>query len=411
MIGLAGPPAMRRFGWLYAIANLGAFVCFIPLIGLLLPQKAMALSRGGDIALLSWILLGGAVAASLANIVAGWVSDRTMQRHASRLPMVGVGLAATLASLATLAAAQSAGTLFSAFLLFQLCFNLLFAPFNALATDYIPDAMKGRMFGLLSLALPLSQIAIIAIVALDVQAEPAAFALIAAVATVTILPLLLFGRAAACPPLATGDAGAEPAPALAPSVLPSRDFALAWSGRLLIQCAAVAASSYMLVHLVAIAGRDPRGGSAESWFSQLSMIALVVGLAVGVAVGRWSDRATRRRPFLWVSALLVAAGCAALAMADSWPVVVGGYALFAIGLTGFLTIDGAVIAQIVGKGGHRAARLGIMNLTNTLPSLMVPGLVLMIDGTRPAAIAALFLCVAVGALIAAVLASMIRSVA
>ncbi len=411
MIGLAGPPTMRRFGWLYATANLGAFVCFIPLIGLLLPQKAMLLSPAGDIALLSWILLGGAIASSLANIVAGWISDRTLQRNASRLPMIGVGLAATLATIAALAAAQTPATLFAAYLLFQLCFNLLFAPFNALATDHIPDAMKGRMFGLLSLALPLSQLAIIAIIALDVQAQPAAFALVAAVATVTILPLLLFGRTAAGPPLAAGGDGSGPAPAPAPLALPSRDFALAWSGRLLIQCAAVAASSYMLVHLVAVAGRHPQGGSAEIWLGRLSVIALVVGLAVGVTIGRWSDRTTRRRPFLWASALLVAAGCAMLAITDSWSVIVGGYAVFAIGLTGFLTIDGAVIAQIVGRSGHRAARLGIMNLTNTLPALLIPGLVLMIDGTSPAAIAALFLCVAVGALLAALLASMLRTVA
>ncbi len=411
MIGLSGPPTVRRFGWLYATANLGAFVCFIPLIGLLLPQKAMLLSPAGNIALLSWILLGGAVVASVANIVAGWISDRTLQRHASRLPMIGIGLAATVASLAALAAAQTPGGLFAAYLLFQLCFNLLFAPFNALTTDHIPDAMKGRMFGLLSLALPLSQLAIVAIVALGIEAGPAAFALVAAIAVTTILPLLLFGRTAAGPPLPVSSEAVDRPPAAPPWVLPTGDFARAWTGRLLIQCAAVAASSYLLVHLVAVAGRDSLGASAETWLGRLSVIALLAGLAVGVTIGRWSDRIARRRPFLWASALLVSIGCALLAIAGNWWVLVAGYALFATGLTGFLTIDGAVIAQIVGRSGQRAARLGIMNLTNTLPALLIPGLVLLIDATSPAAIAALFLCVAAGALIAAALTSMIRSVA
>lgn len=407
----ATPVRLRRFSLLYAVANVGAFICFVPLIGLVLPQQAMALSADGGIRLLSWLLLAGAVVASLANIGAGWLSDRTLALWGTRLPMVGLGLVATLISLAILTLVDTPSMLIAGFLFFQLCFNMLFAPFNALATDHIPDATKGRMFGLLSMGLPLSQLAIIAIIGLDIESLWMRLAVIAALASTTMLPLLWLGPGLIAQPTeASGNTELHPEQPLS-AFISTCDFMLAWSGRLLIQCAAVCASSYLLVHLTGLADRQPTDGSAEIWFGRLSAIALIIGLITGIAIGRWSDTTSRRRPFLWATACCVAVGCGAVGLAESWNSVVVGYALFAIGLSGYLTIDSAVIAQIVGTTRNRASWLGIMNLTNTLPSLLVPGLALIIDGAMADTMLLLFMCVSTGALIAAALAAMIRSVA
>lgn len=397
----------NRFALLYMVANVGAFICFIPLLGLLLPQRAMALAPDDGVRLLSAILLSGAVAASLANIAAGRLSDWQLDRHGSRLPMVAAGLAATLASFAALAAAATPAALLAAFLLFQLCFNLLFAPFNALATDHVADAIKGRMFGLLSLGLPLAQLVIVGLVGLGIEGIAARLAVIAALGSIAILPLLLFGRASAGPPMAPPamfDAYAE---ALPPPSRLRRDFVLAWVARLLIQFAAVVAGSYLLIHL---AVADRAGNRAEAWFSALSLTALVLGLIVGLVVGRWSDRVARRRPFLWATALLVALGCALVGIGTSWLTIASGYGLFSIGMIGFLTIDGAVIAQLIGKAGRRGSRLGIMNLTNTLPSLIVPLLALAFGWITTAVTAWLFLAAALGALIAAALVAALRTI-
>lgn len=397
----------NRFVLLYALANFGALLCFVPLIGLFLPQRAMMLAPDHGVRLISWILLWGAVGSSIANFAAGWMSDRLMNRHRSRLPMVAAGLLATLASFAALAAAATPQALVLAFLLFQICFNLLFSPFNALATDHVRDAMKGRVFGLLSLGLPLAQLAIVAIVALGVREMPMRLLLIAGVVSVTILPLLVLGRSAAGPPIpprATSNSAVGVAGLFGTL---TRDFALAWAGRLLVQCTAVAMSSYLLVHL-----SDPAraGGRAESWFSALALTALVSGLLVGVIIGRWSDKMARRRLFLQATTLLVALGCALVGLGYSWAATASGYALFAVGLTGFLTVDGAVVAELVGREGDRGAQLGIMNLTNTLPALIVPLLALLLDGAGLDVTVWLFLCLSAGAIMTAALASMMRTI-
>lgn len=403
----AAGAATDRFVLLYAIANVGAFLCFVPLIGLFLPQRALLLAPDQGVRLISWILLWGAVGSSIANFGAGWLSDRWMRQHGSRLPMVAAGLLATLVSFAGLAAATTPTALVLAFLLFQMCFNLLFAPFSALATDHVDDAMKGRVFGLLSLGLPLAQLAIVAIVALGIRDMPSRLLVIAVAVIVAILPLLLFGRSAAGAPIApTAEANAPvDGPALSSAL--KRDFRLAWAGRLLVQCTAVATASYLLVHL---SDRGRAAERAEAWFSDLALTGLVAGLLVGVAVGRWSDRVAKRRVFLQATALLVASGCALVGLGQSWMAIATGYALFAVGLTGFLTIDGAVVAELVGREGNRGVQLGVMNLTNTLPALMVPLLALVLDGLGLDVTVWLYLSLAAGAVMTAALVSMMRTI-
>ncbi len=407
MSGREVVPGANRFVLLYALANFGALLCFVPLIGLFLPQRAMMLAPDQGVRLISWILLWGAIGSSIANFVAGWVSDRLMSRHGGRLPMVAAGLLATIASFGALAAAATPQALVLAFLLFQICFNLLFSPFNALATDHVPDTMKGRVFGLLSLGLPLAQLAIVAIVALGIRDMPSRLLLIAIAVSVTILPLLIFGRSAAGPLIPPRDTASIAVGVASRFGNLTRDFALAWSGRLLVQCTAVATSSYLLVHL-----SDPvrAGDRAESWFSALALTALVSGLLVGVVIGRWSDKMARRRVFLQATALLVAFGCALVGVGYSWATTASGYALFAVGLTGFLTIDGAVVAELIGREGDRGAQLGIMNLTNTLPALVVPLLALLLDSAGLDVTVWLFLCLSAGAIVTAVLASMMRTI-
>lgn len=410
MSATGSSPKRWRFACVYVLANIGAATCFVPLIGLLLPQRAAMLDDDASARLLSWILLSGAIVASAANIAAGRLSDWAMTRHGSRVPLIALGFAATLGTFVALAIAENATALLAAFLLFQLCFNLFFAPFNALAADHVDDAIKGRVFGMMGLAIPLAQTATVAIVTMDIRGLPLRLVFIALVATLALLPLLLVGRRWAGPPIApqTLEAGT-----LAPPSDPyrRRDFVLVWAGRLLVQCAAVAMGSYLFVHIGSVAVRAGDSGAEERWFADLSLIMLVAGVFVGIAIGQWSDRTLRRRRFLSSTALLVGLGCALLAVGDSWPTIALGYTIFAAGIAGFQAIDGAVIAQLIGGADRRAARLGLMNLTNTLPSLFVPALALLMGQGGQAVTTWLFAGAACAAAITAALASRIKTIA
>jgi MFS family permease len=401
-----------RFGLLYATANVGAFICFIPLVTLILPQRAIEIAPDAAVKLLSWTLLVGGIASSIANISAGWLSDRLIARQGSRMPLVGVGLALTMVSLAALSVMTSAAGLILCFIFFQFAFNTLFSPFNTLAADHIPDRDKGRIFGWLSLGLPLSQIVVLGLVWLRLDAPETRLGAVACSAALLLMPLLIFGRRIAGNRIAaaTRTVSALPAQRAAIDQQLRRDFGFAWVGRFFIQCAAVGAGAFMLIHLSTVLAAGRGGAIIDDLFGTITFISLGTGLSVGLLVGIWSDRSGRRRPFIYFASLLVAIGFLTMSLAVSWVALVAGYSLFAIGFAGFLTIDGAIIAEIVGNGEDRARRLGVINLSNTLPTIFVPGLSLTIERFGATPTPTLFACIAAGALISAWSTSRIRSI-
>lgn len=401
-----------RFGLIYATANVGVFICFIPLVTLILPQRAIEIAPDASVTLLSWTLLVGGIASSISNISAGWLSDRMVERKGNRIPLIGIGFALTIASLAALATVTSSIGLVTSFILFQLAFNTLFAPFNALAADHIPDAEKGRIFGWLSLGLPLSQIVVLGLVWLRLDAPGTRLCIIIVSVALLIAPLMICGRRIVGNRIATAAKTvlAQPAQRAAIDRQLRRDFVLAWTGRFFIQCAAVGAGSFMWIHLSTLSAVARGGAPIDALFGTITLISLGTGLFVGLLVGIWSDRTSRRRPYLYVASLLVALGFAAMSSAPSWFIMVAGFSLFAIGFGGFLTIDGAIIAEIVGNGEDRARRLGIINLSNTLPTMVVPGLSLMIGQFSATATPTLFGFIAAGALMSAWSTSKIRTV-
>jgi MFS family permease len=403
---------LSRFGLLYAIANVGVFIGFIPLITLILPQRAIDIAPDGAARLLSQTLLIGGIASSIANIGAGWLSDRTVVRQGSRIPLVGVGLILTFASLILLAQVTDAIELIASFILFQCAFNTLFSPFNALATDHIADDVKGRIFGWLSLGLPLSQIVVLALVWQRLDRSGGWLWVIILCVTLLLIPLLTVGRSLAGRRLIS-DMVPDPLHNQLSTVIVQQlrhDFIYAWLGRFFIQCAAVASGSFMLIHLSALSPQARGGATANELYGIITVISLSAGLSIGPLVGIWSDRCRRRRAFLLLAALFVATGFAVMSWANGVVFLVAGFALFAIGFSGFLTIDGAVIAEIVGHREYRASQLGVINLSNTLPTMVVPGLSLLIDQSGLPIVPILFTGIAIGCLISAWLTTKIVSI-
>lgn len=99
---------------LYALANLGAHIGFMPLILLLLPRRVEALAPAGKVELLSWLLLIGGIAASIAHIIAGHAGDRWLARHGNRRGLIALGLAALVAAYGLLGWAQGLALLVAA---------------------------------------------------------------------------------------------------------------------------------------------------------------------------------------------------------------------------------------------------------------------------------------------------------
>ncbi len=359
---------------LYGLAYLGVHLAFMPLIVLLLPRRVEAIAPDEVAMTLSLLLLVGAVVAGAAHIVAGALSDRWLRRRPNRRGLIILGTAGLGLSYVLLAYAGNLPQLLGALVLFQVTLNFAFAPLGALLADHFPNELKGKMGGIMNAALPASSLTVVLVGWLFPEDGPLGMILTGLLALACIVPLLLLW------PL--GDAmrakestrpGEQPTWALA-----RRDFQIAWCARLAIQIGAtfVLGYIYVLLSQVLVTTPEMAAGNASGLLATLSAPASVIAIVATVAAGALSDKAGRRRPLAFAAAIF-ALGLALLAGAGSLAAFIVGYAVFYVGLSAFLSIDTALVAQLVSASPRRGTLLGIMNLTNTLPAIFAPGLTML----------------------------------
>lgn len=318
----------------------------------------------------AWLLLGGAITAGLAHILAGHLSDRWLRRHGSRRGLIAIGLAALMVAFALLAAAHTTGQLTGAVIIFQVALNFAFAPLGALLSDHVPDSSKGTVAGLLNAALPLSSGGIVLLAWLYPTDTGHAFIMNAVLVAACMLPLLIswaYGLTFE-PRLAKHDPERAHAPL-------RRDFMLAWLARFLVQLGAAIVIGFTCLLVSDRIKADPgwAGGRGPSQaLTLLSLAVMVVAVSGSVAGGRLSDRFGRRRVPLAVAAMILASSMTVLGSRADWPLFLAAYATFHLALAVFLAIDSALVAQLVGGNPHCGSMLGVMNLANTLPGVLAP---------------------------------------
>lgn len=409
-----GPRALLAEA-LYALAFLAAHIGFMPLMVLLLPRRVEATVAGDPVTSLSILLLAGGIVAGFAHILAGHWSDGWLARHGSRRGLIGIGATALALTYAALALAQSLPALFVAIIAYQFALNVMFAPLGALLADYIPDRRKGRVAGMLNAAMPLSYAAI-ALTAFVYPSDSAGgFILVAGLVVLGVFPIVILWPFSAATPVKqeAGRSGLGRSAAMRMGWLRS-DFALAWGARFLVQMGAAFIFGYLYLYLETLE-QDfgaPPGGSVSQFIGQISLAALSVSAIFAVSSGVVSDRISQRRGPLALLSLIFAISLAVMAAAPGWTAVMVAYAAFNGALAGFLSIDSALVAQLVASHPRRGALLGVMNLTNTLPGVVAAAIALLaVDSSRLAnGFPILLFCAAVGAVFASICVQAIRSI-
>lgn len=367
----------RWFLTLFALAVAGGAVGYVPLLTVLLPQQIAELQGGEDVAALAQVVFLGAVMASLANIAAGVLSDRSGSRRqwiiagliASNLLLIAVGQARSIAEMVLLVMA------------WQVALNLMLAPLTAWAGDCFPDSQKGALGGALALAPALGALAGSWVTFAGLVAPDARLLFVAGLVTVLVLPAVIFGggrvRAELMVPVAHAGVRLR---------LRDRVVARMWAARLLVQVAEGGMFAFLLYWLRSLAPDFPENGAANI-FSGV----LVCAVPLSLLLGRWSDRHGRPIYPLVATAALCSAGMAVMAAAGTLEWAIAGYVLFAIAAAIFLSLHASQTLRVLPAAQHRGRDLGLFNLTNTVPGMVMPWLtVLLVPGFGYSALFAVF---------------------
>lgn len=350
-----------RFLYLYALAAAGGAVAYVPFLTILLPVRVSTLAGDDAVSVLAYAAFAGATAASLANIAFGWLSDRTGDRR----PWIVAGLVLSCLLLLSVRTATSVPVLIAVIVLWQICLNMMLAPLAAWAGDLVPDSQKGLLGGLLSFAPALGALSG-AVVTLPAMASPdERLALVAAMVVGLVVPALLFGAPRPMPQLM---ARREPEEAdERKAAAGGTAVARMWLARLLVQIAEAMLFAYLLLWF-----RSIEPGYSDNDTATLLFIVLGVGVPLALLTGRWSDKADRPIAPLAVTAGIAAVGLLAMSLAPSLTLAIAGYVVFGLASTVFLALHSSQTLRVLTRPRTRGRDLGLFNLTNTVPSLIMP---------------------------------------
>ena len=367
-------PVKRGFIAGYTLAQVGAYISFMPLFQVLLPLKAAGIDPIHKTALLSQVGFWGAIVAALANLVAGAVSDRTQSRFGRRRPWLLVGAAATLGAYGLIYQAADAGSLIAGVIAFQLGFNFLFSALLAVMADRVPNAQKGLVSALLSLGYPLGMLVGTSVVGGLISGVGARFAAIGVVLLVTLVPFALALKDVPVAPRDDPPSVVERLKALSLAPLANRDFALAWTGRFFVIFAFVVVQGYTLYFLQDVLGPTRPGRTAEQDLAALTAISAIANIVFALLAGHVSDRIGRRKPLVAAGALALAAAIATFALSQSWEVAVAAYVVYGCGAGCYYAVDMALVTQVLPSLKDAGKDLGLINLSNALPQVAAPAL-------------------------------------
>ena len=403
-------PISRAAIWTYGLAFLGVHLAFMPLLVLLLPRRIEAVTGDDPAVTLSFMLLVGGMVAGLSNIAAGALSDRWMAHFGNRRGLITIGAVLLFSAYVAFAFAQSEKGLLAALVYFQIALNCCFAPLGVLLADHFHDGVKGRLSGLSNAALPASTLLVAPIAWVFPQDDPRAFLLVGTIAVLCMVPLLATWKMGEV----VGKNGRRVVGEPDRRRVLVIDFSLAWTSRLLVQTGAAFAIGYIYLYIAqsGISGSVPGESGASEILALLTVPAAILAVFATLVGGTLSDLKVVRRVPLLLSAMIFAAGMGLLAIAPYLGLFLIGYALFQIGLSAFLSVDTALVAQLVGGNPRWGLLLGVMNLANTLPSIIAPSIALfaLARGETASALSALFAIFAAAALMSGLLVLFIRSV-
>jgi len=399
-----------RWIGLLSLANLGLWMGYFGPLQVLLPNQVEDIAGSGKTTALGIVTGVGALVAVLAGPIAGALSDATTLRTGRRHTWTAAGALLGCAGLALLSGQHSLIGLTLAWCVAQAGLNALQAGLTAVVPDQTPVNQRGLVSGWVGLTQSVGVVAGVLLVTAVVTGTTSGYLLIGFVVVLTVAPFVL----------ATPDPPVTDTPrftlssvftAFRVDVRHNPDFAWAWATRFLVQLGNAMATLYLLYFLrdrVHYEQQFP-GGKAEDGLALLIVVYTVATVLTVVIGGVVSDRTGRRKPSVIVSGYVMAVAAAILAFWPTWTGALVAAVVLGLGFGVYLSVDQALITQVLPTARDRGRDLGIINIANSAPQVLGPALAFPIVAYL-GGYTVLYLAVAAVTILGSVLVTRIRAV-
>ncbi|WP_228515483.1 MFS transporter [Agreia pratensis] len=312
----------------------------------------------------------GALFATIANVVFGRLSDRTMSRWGRRRIWIVTGTVIMTVAFLIMAVAPNLLYATVGWALAQLGANMALAPFIATIADQVPKFQRGKITAALGIAQNVGILGgtyvaqafagqlVIMFVA------PSILAIIVMVIFTVVLP---DRRLPFAPPRATLREWAE---TFWVSPRKNPDYALAWWSRFLITFASFGFTTFRYFYLLKHV--EVPKDDIPAVISTSVLIYTIALIAASYFAGWLSDRLGRRKVFVWSSTALFAIGTFALIFVHD----ISGFfileALLGLAFGIYVGVDLALVVDVLPNPEDAGKDLGVFNIANALPQTFAP---------------------------------------
>lgn len=322
-------------------------------------KLASVIDPAEKVALGSFLITVMAMVIVVGVPVIGWLCDRTRTRFGRRRTWALGGFLVAAVPFAFVGRQTDAAGAVGLLALVALGEAAVLVALSAIIADRVPPAQRGRA----SAAMGLPQVIALAggmiIVTELVTDVGASWSVIAALALLCSLPFLLTYRDTPAPPIRPR---AERR-ARSWTLTGYGDMSWAAASRVLINAGNLLGTTYLLYFLADVLHQpDPDG----------SLLVLTLVYLGGCAVASWlggmlTDRWRSRRGLVCLSAMLQAAAALTLALVPSWESALVAAVLLGVGYGLFLSVDQALLTDLLPDPETRARDLGVVNSLQHLP--------------------------------------------
>lgn len=390
------------FSSLFLLANVVVWLAKFPFTQIILPIQILAFDPNNKLTDLAIITGVGAFFGLIANPIAGALSDRTTGRWGRRRPWLVVGGLLSVVALIILAYAPGIVGLLIEWIVYQIVVNAVLAALLATIPDQVPQRQRGTISSFTGLSYPLGLILGTLIVTkfLHTSIHPSYYVL----AAIFIVIILAFAVILPDKELAKGAMPSVNWGKFFASfwISPRRypDFAWVWITRFLLILSSVVVTTYLLYYL-----QDTLHLSSSAAATRATTFNTIYGITLivfAILSGIFSDRMQRRKVFVMVSGIIVAISMLILAFVSSFGGVIAAAVIFGLGYGVYISVDIALVTEVLPSHGDRGKDMGVFNIANTLPQVFLPIIAVVTVGAFHN-YTALFLIVAVAAILSGLL--------
>ncbi|WP_157008705.1 MFS transporter [Agromyces laixinhei] len=363
------PRVKHLFGFIVPV-NLAIYIVVGAVPGILLPLQIQGIDEANKAANIALVTGIGAFAAMIVSPIAGLVSDRTRSRFGRRTPWILGGALATGLTLFAMGFANGVVQLVIAWTIMQITLNLMISPLTALLPDRVPSAVRGAFSTLVGIGMMVGILGgqiLGASLASDIQT---AYLILPGLMIVMIVLFVVF-----CPDTDSRSRVNEKFSFIVFLktfwVNPRRhpDFFWGFMSRLTLYTGYFIITGYQLYLLQDYIGL---GDDAITLVPLLGLVHLVVIVVAMAFAGPLSDKIGRRKPIVIGAALLM--GISMLAPVIL-PTVTGMFvftAICSLGFGAYMSVDAALMSEVLPSEGTFAKDLGVLNIAATLPQTIGP---------------------------------------